>query len=154
MVARGSFGSYVQIDPAKLADFMRSPSGPVLRDQMEAGELVKREAQRRVGVYQPPDAYSAMHRARRPGTLRDHIVKRIGQVGGDPAVLVGSDDPITLWHHEGTPPHVIRARVKPRLVFYWPRLGRVVAFKQVNHPGTRPNRFLTEALSVLRGRYR
>lgn len=149
----GTFGSYVVIDPVKLAEVLRGPNGPVVRDLIEAGELVKREAQRLVGVYRPPDAYSAAHRKRRPGTLRDSIVKRVVDVDGNPAVLVGSEDPIALWHHEGTVPHIIRARRAPLLVFFWPRVGRVVAFPRVNHPGTQPNRFLTNALAVLRHRY-
>lgn len=150
MTERGTFGTYVTIDPRKLADYMRSTNGPVMREMLEKGEKVKREAQRLVGVYQPPDAYSAANRQRRPGTLRDSIVKRIADVNGDPAVIVGSDDPIALWHHEGTQPHTIAARRKPRLVFYWPRVGHVVSFRRVNHPGTQPNRFLTNALRVLR----
>lgn len=149
----GTFGSYVVIDPVKLAEVLRGPNGPVVRDLIEAGELVKREAQRLVGVYRPPDAYSAAHRKRRPGTLRDSIVKRVVDVDGGPGVLVGSEDPIALWHHEGTVPHIIRARRAPLLVFFWPRVGRVVAFPRVNHPGTQPNRFLTNALAVLRHRY-
>lgn len=147
----GSFGGRVVIDPVKLAELMRSPQGPVVRMLMEDGEKVKREAQRLVGVYDPPDAYSAANRKRRPGTLRDSIVKRLV---ADPvtgvAVLVGSEDPIALWHHEGTHPHVIAARRKPMLVFFWRKVGRVVSFRQVNHPGTRPNRFLLNALRVIR----
>jgi hypothetical protein len=146
----GTFGGRVIIDPAKLAEFLRSPNGPAVRVLMEAGQRVKADAQRRVGVYRPPDAYSASHRQRRPGTLRDSIVTRLvadpGPVGV--AVLVGSEDPIALWHHEGTQPHLIRARNKPRLVFFWPQVGHVVAFKQVNHPGTKPNRYLTDALAA------
>lgn len=149
----GTFGNYVVIDPVKLAEVLRGPNGPVVRDLVEAGELVKAEAKRLVGVYQPPDAYSAANRKRRPGTLRDSIVKRVVDIDGSPAVLVGSEDPIALWHHEGTQPHVIRARRAPMLVFFWPRVGRVVAFPRVNHPGTQPNRFLSNALAVLRHRY-
>jgi hypothetical protein len=66
-------------------------------------------------------------------------------------VQVVAEDEIALWHHEGTRPHTIRARRKPLLVFFWPKAGRVVSFKQVNHPGTKPNRFLTKPLrAVLR----
>lgn len=144
----------VVIDSQKLAELIRGPSGPVVRELLEAGEMVKREAQRRVGVYQPPDAYSAAHRRRRPGTLRDKIVKRL-VVGGPKGVVVqvGADDPVALIHHEGTHPHVIAARRRPLLVFYWPKVGRVVAMRSVNHPGTSPNRYLTDALVVLQGRY-
>ena len=143
----------VVMDPAKLAEVLRSPQGPVMRRMIQDGELVKREAQRLVGVYRPPDAYSAANRRRRPGTLRDSIVKRVVATGRGSAVEVGSDDPIALLHHEGTVPHVIRARRKPLLVFFWRRVGHVVSFRQVNHPGTQPNRYLTNALRVLRGRY-
>lgn len=148
----GTFQGVV-IDSTKLAELLRGPNGPVVRELIEAGELVKREAQRRVGVYQPPDAYSAANRRRRPGTLRDSIVKRLVDRGGKVVLQVGSEDGIALLHHEGTEPHVIAARRRPMLVFYWPKVGRVVAFKRVNHPGTSPNRFLTDALQVLHSRY-
>lgn len=151
MAKGGTFGTHVTIDPVKLAEFMRSSQGPVIRHMIEQGERVKIKAQELVGVYEPPDAYSAANRKRRPGTLRDSIVKRVADVNGQPAVIVGSDDPIALWHHEGTQPHVVVPRTKPRLVFYWPKAGAVVSFLRVNHPGTRPNRFLTKALDVLRG---
>lgn len=149
----GTFTGTV-IDGQKLAEVLRGSNGPVLRELIEAAEAVKREAVRRVGVYQPPDAYSAAHRRRRPGTLRDSIVKRVTHGPNGVVVQVGSEDSIAYLHHEGTLPHVIRARLRPMLVFYWPKVGRVVAFKQVNHPGTEPNRFLTDAMmAVLPGRY-
>jgi hypothetical protein len=146
----GTFGEYVIFDPVKLAELLRGPDGPVGRRLIEDGERVKQEARRLVGVYKPPDAYSAAHRKRRPGTLRDSIVKRMVSRGGELECLVGSDDPIALLHHEGTVPHMIVPRAKPRLVFYWPKAGGVVSFKRVNHPGTQPNRYLVDALTVLR----
>lgn len=145
-----TFGSYVVFHPAALAELLRGPNGPNARNLIAKGELVRQEARRRVGVYVPPDAFSASNRNRKPGQLRDSIVKRLAEQGGELAVLVGSDDPIALLHHEGTTPHIIRASSKPMLVFYWPKVGRVVRFLQVSHPGTRPNRYLTDALAVLR----
>lgn len=140
------------VDPRKLAELMRSPAGPVYRRIIEDAELVKLDAQRRVGVYQPPP--EGPPRARRPGTLRDSIVKRVRtDAAGNLVIEVGSDDPISLLHHEGTEPHIIAARLAPRLVFYWAVAGRVVAFTHVNHPGTKPNRYLVDALAVLQGRY-
>jgi len=56
--------------------------------------------------------------------------------------------------HEGTRPHIIRARRAPALRFYWPRVGRVVFFKSVHHPGTKPNPFLTRAADIVAARYR
>lgn len=141
--------AYVVIDPAKLAEFMRSPSGPVLRDLIEKGERVKLEAQRLVGVSQP-DPVPRRKPRRRPGTLRDSIVKRVADVDGQPAILVIAEDPIAFWHHEGTEPHPIDSRSGgPPLVFYWPKIGRVVVTRHVNHPGTKPNRFLVNALRVI-----
>jgi hypothetical protein len=136
----------VIMDPAALAKLLRSPQGPVMRSAIRAGEEVKREAKKQVGVYRPPDAYSAANRARRPGQLRDSIVKRVVSTSKGPAMQVVAEDEIALWHHEGTRPHTIRARRKPFLVFFWPKAGKVVSFKQVSHPGTKPNRFLTEPL--------
>lgn len=51
--------------------------------------------------------------------------------------------------HEGARPHVIRARNAPVLSFFWPKVGRRVAFKSVNHPGNAPNPFLTKAVDVV-----
>lgn len=144
-------GVTIVIDPQKLAEVMRSPSGPVMRELLVAAEEVKQVAQGKVGVYQLPPGGPA--RARRPGTLRDSIVKRVGAGSALTAqVEVGSSDPVALWHHEGTVPHVIQARRAPRLVFWWGKVGKVVAFPKVNHPGTRPNRFLTDALAEVWGR--
>ena len=150
MAERGSFGEYVVVDPRKLADFMRSPNGPVYRRMLEDGDLVVREAKRLVG-YSQPDPLGRPYR--KQNHLRDTIVKRLVEQGGVPVVIVGSEDPIALIHHEGTEPHVIRATRAPFLVFWWEAQNRLVVTKSVNHPGTRPNRYLTGALSVLRARY-
>ncbi len=141
-------GTYVVMDSRKLAELLRGPNGPVARRMLEDGELVKQEAQRLVGVSQP---VPGERRSRPHGQLRDRIVKRLLTRGDELVVQVGADDPIALLHHQGTPPHVIHG--KPLLVFYWKRVGRVVAFPKVNHPGTKPNHYLTDALRVLRGRY-
>lgn len=146
----GTFSEYVRFRPEALAELLRSDQGPVARHLLQLGETVKQGAQRRVGVYVAPDAYSAANRGRRSGQLKASIVKRLANVEGELACMVGSEDPIALLHHEGTVPHIIRARRAPRLVFYWPKAGRVVSFVQVSHPGTAPNRYLTDALADIR----
>ena len=40
---------------------------------------------------------------------------------------------------DGTRPHVIRARRKKVLSFYWPKAGQQMFLPRVNHPGTRGN---------------
>lgn len=152
---KGTFGEYVTIDPVKLSAYLRDPDkGPIARKLIEAGEIVKLGAQRRVGVHKPdPGDPFASRRLRRPGTLRDSIVKRLAQgPDGMPMVLVGSDDPIALLHHEGTAAHAIAARRAPYLVFWSRKQQRVVRALAVVHPGTRPNRYLVDALEDLRGR--
>lgn len=44
--------------------------------------------------------------------------------------------PYALFVDEGTRAHVILPRNAPRLVFFWARMGKWVAAKKVNHPGT------------------
>lgn len=139
-------GINIRLYPGQISALLNGPQGPVYRRLIEDAERVKVEAQRLVGVHQP---VPGERRSRRPGTLRDSIVKRPAMEGDTITFVVGSDDPIALLHHEGTQPHVIAARRKPRLVFFWPKVGRVVSFKRVNHPGTKPNRYLTDALRVL-----
>ncbi len=143
----GTFGGRMVINPVELAAWMRSPSGPVVRELLRMGDVVKEGAQRRVGVSTPPP--QGPRSSRRPGTLRDSIVKRLVTTGGEPTVMVGSEDDIAAFHHEGTDPHVIRGN--PLLVFWSAKAGRVIYTRQVNHPGTKPNRFLVDALDDIRG---
>lgn len=123
----------VVLDPNKVHTLLTGESGPVVRDLLKRGERVKIRAR----SYAP----------RVTGNLADHIVKRLVHLNGGPAVIVGPQGvSYAKWVHEGTQPHVIYARRAPRLVFFWPKVGRVVAFPKVNHPGTKPNRFLLRAL--------
>jgi hypothetical protein len=141
MALRGTFHG-VSIDGAKLARVMSSPNGPAMRQAIIAAERVEERAKELVGYDDSPD-----RDAGRPH-LRDTIVKRLTDSGGaGVTVQVGSESPIAVFHHEGTEPHMIHG--DPLLVFFWPKAGRVVAFPRVNHPGTRPNRFLTNALDAL-----
>ncbi len=49
----------------------------------------------------------------------------------------------------GSRPHIIRARRKKTLKFYWNRVGRVVYPTQVHHPGRRrPNLYMQRAMKV------
>lgn len=135
------------VDGNKVRAMFTDMGGDVVRFALQVGERVKDEAKQRVGVYQPPPAGPS--RSRRPGTLRDSIVKRFHTDGDHVVVQVGSEDPIALIHHEGTEPHTITARNAPMLVFWSANAGRVVFARSVSHPGTQPNRFLTEAADAV-----
>jgi hypothetical protein len=137
----------VQLDTDKVRALFAEAGGDVVRFMLQQGERVKIRAQELVGVYQPPPA--GPERSRAPGTLRDSIVKRFHVTDDGVVVEVGSEDPIALIHHEGTEPHTITASRAPMLVFWSERAGSVIAVKSVQHPGTQPNRFLTQALEVL-----
>lgn len=141
----------VKWDPTNLAALLRSGDGPVAKDLFRRAEKVKVRAQELVGVGGlTPLAMTA--RPRKSGTLRDSIRKQIAKSdNGEIACFVGSDDPIALWHHEGTVAHQIPTNPRPGrvLVFYWPngfRGAGVYYFRKVQHPGTKPNRFLLNAL--------
>lgn len=62
-------------------------------------------------------------------------------------VAVGSNRKIAELHHEGTKPHVIRAR-NAKALRYQGSNGEIVFAKSVNHPGTKPNRYLTDNLGL------
>lgn len=146
-------GGAVVTDPVALAALLRSPNGPVFRRIVEDAAAVRLVARRHVGVSKlDPVPRRNFHR---PGTLRDNIVYRVVNT---PTGIVGSVGVYNVryarLHHDGTPPHEIKARAGgPPLVFHWPRAGGVVAFRKVQHPGTRPNPYLTDALEVLTVRY-
>ncbi len=146
----GTFQGRTVIDPVALAAWMRSPQGPIIRELLRLGDVVKAGARRRVGVSKPDGRPPQMKPRTRPhGTLRDSIVKRLVVDAEGVAVLVGSEDEIAMWHHEGTDPHVIRP-VRRKMLSFMVQ-GEQVFARVVHHPGTAPNRFLEDALDDIKG---
>lgn len=128
------------IDGAEMARILRSPAGPVARHVIERATVVQMAAKR-----QAP---------RRTGCLQDSIVKRVERYGDEIAVRVVSDttpcspkrQSYSLYVHEGTRPHEIRARDGGVLAF---QIGDETVFAtSVQHPGTKPNRFLSDNLHL------
>lgn len=78
------------------------------------------------------------------GDLKRSITWHLVTSRGTLAVNVTASDKKAMMHHEGTRPHIIRPRRKQTLTFK--QHGRIVTAKIVYHPGTRPNRFLTDNL--------
>lgn len=147
-MASSSF-SYVKLDPRAVAEILRGPDGPVARDLFARGSRVVDRAKELAGISRLIDPV-ARRTYRRPGNLRDHIVKRLVLRDDRVACIVGADVPYALWHHEGTPPHTITAKPGKFLVFYWPKTDQVMYLRSVQHPGTKPNRFLVNALPAAR----
>ena len=134
-------------DNAALARLERSPTGPVVRDLIRRGNAVADAARRQI----PLGHVGVGGRAARGGrlNLRDTVHVRLVHRAADvPTVRVGSEDPIAYLHHEGTRPHVIVPRRASVLVFWSNKSGRVIYNRRVLHPGTGPNRYLTDNLHL------
>jgi hypothetical protein len=71
----------------------------------------------------------------------DHITTPRGQ-----ELKIGSENKIAYLHHEGTRPHLIRPKTAPQLVFM--SKGRIIRTQLVRHPGTKPNRYLSDQLFI------
>ncbi len=113
---------------------MDDPSGMVGRYLRKRGEEILLAAKNQVGVD--------------TGDLKKklklvHHRPKTGQW-----LWIGAWNPHALMHHEGTRPHVITARNSPYLRFT--AGGRVIYTHSVMHPGTRPNRYLSDNLKYVR----
>lgn len=127
-------------NPSALHEMLRAQGGAVGRHLTVRGTQVQERAKQQVGYSDNPDPSH--------GHLRDTIVKRFGNSNGELSIFVGSDHPIALLHHEGTSPHEIIPRNAQVLRF---TIGGTVVFAtHVSHPGTKPNRYLTDALQAIR----
>jgi hypothetical protein len=73
-----------------------------------------------------------------------HVIKKTLAKGI--AFDAGSKVRYTMFMEQGTRPHKISAKAGGFLVFFWPKVGHMVYFKSVNHPGTRPYHFLINGL--------
>jgi hypothetical protein len=79
-------------------------------------------------------------------TILEKSARRNGQVW-----KIGSRMPYAYYHHEGTRPHVIQGKRKNqyrRRILKFSKGGRVVYAHRVMHPGTRPNKFLSNNLHI------
>lgn len=87
------------------------------------------------------------------GRLKASINWSIQTAGWNVRGTSGSDLPWAIFPEQGTRPHTIRAKNAPHLTFYWRRVGRVVRFREVSHPGQKAQNYLTNALSEIAPRY-
>ncbi len=81
--------------------------------------------------------------------------KMIEKGGGKNAIFIevgarwtgaASKRMVPKWLEIGTRPHVIEARIAKTLAFYWPKIGGMFFGKRVNHPGTKPYRYMEDTL--------
>lgn len=81
----------------------------------------------------------------RTGTLQRSIrMRHLGNATGQ-YVWIGSDRMHALIHHEGTRPHTISPN-PPKKLLRFNKGGAVIYSQKVNHPGSKPNHYLTSQL--------
>lgn len=116
-------------------DYMlQAPSGDVGKYLHRKGLLIKAAAKRQVGV--------------QTGALRQSIHMRHFRDTRGQYVRIGSPLSYAYMHHEGTKPHLIKPKNSQVLRFY--TKGQLVITHLVRHPGTKPNRYLSDNLRLVK----
>ncbi len=130
-ITRFEFGiTKVVIYRPALKTYLNTPSGPLWYWMEKKGRKAVRAAKRQVGVD--------------TGRLRKSISMAHYATASGQTVKIGSNLNYALMHHEGTRPHIITPNRAKALRFTSGR--RVIYTHQVMHPGTRPNRYLSNQL--------
>lgn len=124
----------VKFYPGALDYVLNNPSGDVGLYLRKRGRLIVAAAKRQVGV--------------ETGRLQNSINFTHLRDGRSQYLWIGSKEAHALMHHEGTRPHVILPREAPILRFS--SGSRIVYTRHVNHPGTRPNRYLSDQLYLVK----
>lgn len=87
--------------------------------------------------------HSSFKRRSATGSLKDATEYKLVRLKNGRVTKIRSKKRTAHWLEYGTRPHIIRARRKKALRFV--QNGRVRFAKQVQHPGTRPTKFLYNA---------
>lgn len=117
-----------------LDDMLNSPRGMVGRYLRGRGLAIKAAAKGQVGF--------------KTGALRASIHMRHSRDARGQYVKIGSPLSYAQAHHEGTKPHLITPKTRGALRFFTD--GFMVFAHKVRHPGTRPNRYLTDNLRLIK----
>lgn len=116
-------------------NFINSTTGAVGRYVRARGKMIVAAAKLQVG--------------KDTGALQRSINMVHARRGVSGQILkIGSPLDYALVHHEGSRPHVITPRDANILRFS--AGGRVIYTHKVDHPGTRPNRYLSDQLWMVR----
>ena len=121
--------------PRSLDFLLNDPFGPVGRDLNSRARQVLRAAKAQAGV--------DTGRLKKSMQVRNHKRTMTGQ-----SIEVGSPLSYALLHHNGTRPHLmVLNRDK---LFRFTSGSRVIYTQTVRHPGTEPNRYLTDNLYLIK----
>jgi hypothetical protein len=114
-----------------LDEFLNGPRGPVWIALEARTKKTVAQAKRQAGY--------------RTGRLRTSIYSTHTKIPNGQMIKIGSDVEYAYMHHQGTRPHVILPKGDHEFLRF--NAGtRIVYTRMVNHPGTRPNRFLSMPL--------
>jgi hypothetical protein len=128
-----------------------SKDSPIGRDLSDRATRVQLAAKAQVGVARPLLPGDNPRFRPIPGRLKQDITKNwVTDARGNLTIAIGSSLPYAMLHHDGTRPHVILPRTK-RVLRWVGDDGRVYFARAVHHPGTQPNRYLTDNLHLAGG---
>ena len=119
---------------AGMYNVLKSPAGEVGRYMAGIGRKIQMGGRLQAGF--------------RTGALKLSIGVSQSTTATGQEVKVGSSLRYALAHHEGTRPHRITGRNGGMLRFA--KQGRIVYARSVMHPGTRPNKYLSDHLWIVR----
>lgn len=128
MAPAGSYHVTVDMNAAEMKAFT-SWQGPLGRSLARLASMTVR--------------FAKLDAPKKTGHLMGSIkYKKLSGPGGI-TFEAGSNARHALWMEKGTRPHLITPK-KPggMLVFFWPKMGKTVHLKSVNHPGTKAYRFM------------
>lgn len=128
-----AFSHFIPNRPV-LDEFLNSPTGQVGTWLSGRGRRVVIAAKAQVGVD--------------TGELRQSIGMSHYRGPSGQYLRIGSNNGIALLHHQGSRPHVIEARDRHQ-VMRFSAGGRTIYTRRVMHPGTRPNRYLSDNLRLV-----
>ncbi len=120
----------IQLDKEEVR---RVPQELVLPLVRKIGQRVERGAKSTVRV--------------KSGAVKGSIESSLRTTRSKVTWTVGAYHRRSMLEHEGSPKHPIKMKPGgPILTFYWERVGHVVHFPSVKHPGTKGSKFLTSPL--------
>jgi len=120
---------------AEIEKLLYSPNGVVGRDLRVRAKKVLLAARKQVGV-DTGDLKKSLN-------IRNHRRTGYGQ-----SISVGSNVRYARMHHDGTRPHAIRPTGKRGEYLIFKSGERKIYTTLVMHPGTKPNRYLTDNLRL------
>jgi hypothetical protein len=118
-----------------LDKYLNSPGGQVGRYLKKQGTKVTTAARAQVGV--------------KTGQLRSSIHMRHMRDSRGQYLKIGSSVKYAYMHHEGTKPHLILPKGPNTHLRFFSK-GVIVFAPLVRHPGTKPNRYLSDNLKLIR----